>query len=190
MTPKRPAAIVLLLTILCFPAFGSGYTVLPGDTLDVQVIAHSDLNSKQEVAPDGTASFPLIGRQSVQGKSLAELDTMLQSAFLPYVQNPQVVVSIKPASAKANKSQDSIYVVIHDKANQSVQVKTVATTAEARAWLAAGTPVQPTTPTTNPQPGDIVQIETGREPDWWGENWYKVLSAAGIVMGLFNSIHH
>lgn len=180
----------LFISIICSIPALAVYTVVPGDTLDVQVLSHSDLNSKQEVAPDGTASFPLIGRQTVQGKTLAELDTMLQSAFLPYIQNPQVVVSIKPATAKSNKSQDPIYIVIHDKSNQSVQVKAVSTNAEARAWLAAGNPIPPTTASSDPKPGDILQIEIGKEPDWWGDNWYKVLSALGLVIGLFNSIHH
>jgi hypothetical protein len=37
-------------------------------------------------------------------------------------------------------------------------------------------------------PGDTLIITIGKPEDWWGENWYKVLSGMGVVVGLWNSI--
>ena len=37
-------------------------------------------------------------------------------------------------------------------------------------------------------PGDTIIITVGKPEDWWGENWYKVLSGMGVVVGLWNSI--
>lgn len=242
MKIAKSARTLLILLTFCLTLSSlawAGYTVSPGDTVDMQVVAHDNLNTKQQVAPDGTVSFPLAGRLTVQGKSLAELDTLLQTAYLPYIENPQVVVSVTPAPVKPapKKAEESpIYVVIHDKAAKTVEVKQVKTAQEAKAWMIAGTPIEPII--ANPKPGDILQvevgapkqlpvyvvihdrskdtldvktcetteeakaltgqetikpgdtirIETGKEENWWDDNWYKVLTGAGIVVGLFNSL--
>jgi len=38
------------------------------------------------------------------------------------------------------------------------------------------------------EPGDTLIITIGKPEDWWGENWYKVLSGMGVVVGLWNSV--
>jgi len=38
------------------------------------------------------------------------------------------------------------------------------------------------------KPGDTVKVEIGRRPDFLEENWYKLLSGAGLVLGIFNSL--
>ncbi len=38
------------------------------------------------------------------------------------------------------------------------------------------------------EPGDTLIVTIGKPEDWWGENWYKVLSGMGVVVGLWNSI--
>lgn len=66
----KPARTLLILFAFCLTLSSlawAGYTVSPGDTVDMQVVAHDNLNTKQQVAPDGTVSFPLAGRLTVQG---------------------------------------------------------------------------------------------------------------------------
>ena len=231
---------LLILFTLCLSlsnvAFAR-YVISPGDVLDVQVISHENLNTKQEVAPDGTAAFPLIGRQRVKGRTLAQLDTLIQAKYKAYIEQPQVVVSVKPSKPTQKKADElPIYIVIQDNAAKRVEVKQVKTAQEAKAWMIAGTPISPVI--ANPKPGDIVQvevgtpklppiyivihdrakdtidiktcetpeeakaltgqenikpgdtlrIETGKTQDFWEENWYRVLTGAAIVIGLFNSI--
>ena len=32
--------------------------------------------------------------------------------------------------------------------------------------------------------GDVIKVDVGNEPDWWQDNWYKILTAAGVVAGI------
>lgn len=239
MQKVRTTLILFTLVVSLSVSAFADYVVAPGDVLDVQVVAHETLNTKQEIAPDGTASFPLLGRLKVQGKTLAQLDSLIQTKYRSYIERPQVVVSVKPAPEKQVKKEDDIpiYIVVHDKSTNKSEIQKVKTTQEAKAWMLTGTPIPPII--TDPKPGDIIQIEagtpkllpvyvvihdkskdtielkicatveeakaltgqenikpgdtvrmeTGKEDDWWQENWYKVLTGAAIVIGLFNSIH-
>ena len=40
----------------------------PGDTVDIKVVLHEELTSKQVITPDGTISIPLLGRVDVENK--------------------------------------------------------------------------------------------------------------------------
>ncbi len=160
---KKVCTTLILLTFLASlcPLVFADYSVSPGDILDVQVVAHETLNTKQEIAPDGTASFPLLGRLKVQGKTLAQLDTLIQSKYKSYIEQPQVVVSVKPAPEKPTKKEDDlpIYIVVHDKSTNKSEIQKVKTTQEAKAWMLTGTPIPPVI--TDPKPGDVIQIEVG-----------------------------
>jgi hypothetical protein len=36
--------------------------------------------------------------------------------------------------------------------------------------------------------GDIVSVEVGQKPDWWEDNWYKVLTGAAVAVGIYATL--
>ncbi|MDI6732149.1 MAG: hypothetical protein QME05_06275 [Candidatus Margulisbacteria bacterium] len=37
--------------------------------------------------------------------------------------------------------------------------------------------------------GDIVSVEVSQKPDWWEDNWYKVLTGAAVIVGGYTTLH-
>jgi len=37
------------------------------------------------------------------------------------------------------------------------------------------------------EPGDTLIVTIGKPDDWLGDNWYRILTGAAVVVGLFNS---
>src|SRR3989338_6788813 len=121
--------ILLNLTfVICHLSLADEYRISPNDTLEIKVINHKELDTKQSVVPDGTISLPLAGRENINGKSLSDLDKLLKSEFSKYISNPQVVVYLTPRP---------IYVVQHDLKTNTWDVKEAKSVDEARA-LAGG----------------------------------------------------
>ncbi len=131
--------------------------------------------------------MPLIGRFEVQNKTLAEIDSTLTTSFSKYIKAPQVATFLVP---KETKSEDSQYfVVLHDLKKDDWQVKSLKTSAEAWAWtngrtytlmrdgqkISAG----------NLQVGDSLLVSYSKAPDFFEENWYKLLTAMGVVTGIY-----
>jgi len=71
------------------------YAVGPPDVLTITVWKQADLSGKFEIGEDGAIAFPLLGRVSVAGKKVPdiehELRTLLADGFL---REPQVTVSV------------------------------------------------------------------------------------------------
>jgi polysaccharide export outer membrane protein len=84
------------------PASGSGdYEIGPGDILKVAVYGHEDLSQVVVVQPDGTLSFPLIGRVKAAGRSPKSLEEDLGSALAKgFIRNPQVSVVVQEYRSK------------------------------------------------------------------------------------------
>lgn len=245
-----------------------GYLLSPTDILDIQIPTQPKFSTKQMIAPDGTLSLPFLGRIKASGKSLDEFDQILKTEFAKYLAHPQIVVSLihkeRQASANIEKqvtgnlaAQAPIMIVVHDLKAETIEIKTVKTVQEARAWMSAGdrcsildkddldvglgdiVKIEIGQPEPDPiyivfydvgknsydlkkattieearaliggakyeivasdnnasanilgiHPGDTVKIEVGRRPDFLEDNWYKLLSGAGLVIGILNSIHH
>jgi polysaccharide biosynthesis/export protein len=76
---------------------GRAYTVNAGDEIEVYVWGEERLQRQIRILPDGSFSFPLIGRLVVAGKTLPEIESAvtqgLQSQYRGQV--PQVTVSVK-----------------------------------------------------------------------------------------------
>ena len=66
------------------------YRLQPGDVVEVRIIGKSDLTTRQPLTPDGTLSLPAVCRVTLQGKTLAESDTLLTTKFATLIKNPQV----------------------------------------------------------------------------------------------------
>lgn len=66
----------------------------PGDRFSVAVYPHADLNAELTVAPDGTVTFPLIGRVQVAGRDYTELVQILESSLHEYYTDASVAVNV------------------------------------------------------------------------------------------------
>lgn len=77
----------------------TGYSLGPGDQIEVTVYGFNDLTTTTEVSPDGTIHLPLVGETSVAGRDLGMVRTHLSGAFSKYIRNPKVDVEVKNAQA-------------------------------------------------------------------------------------------
>ena len=98
---------VVLVLALYGPARAqeAGYTVKPGDTLQISVWKEPDLQGPVLVTPDGAFAFPLVGRVDARGKTVSDLQRIISEILAQYISDPVVTVSIK--EIRGNK----IYVI-------------------------------------------------------------------------------
>ncbi len=88
---------------------------------------------------------------------------------------------------------EPIYLAFYDQGKNLIDLKKAQTMSEALGWI-AGMPYQlvkangATQNMTMIESGDTVIVTIGKPDDWWGENWYRILTGAAVVVGLFNSI--
>ncbi len=66
----------------------------PGDRISVRVWRQEDLTMDLVIAPDGSITYPLIGRVEVAGLTYTQLSEKLTAAVSTYYANPQVTVNI------------------------------------------------------------------------------------------------
>ena len=196
-------ALFLLFTLTIFTSIKAttDYIVNAGDTLEIRVMGHNELTLKQEVTPDHTLSAPLIGRISVEGKTLQAIDDTLNAAYGKFFDKPNVVVLLTPQKETTPKPT-MIYVVLYDMGKQSLEVKKTESVTEARAYIrnqpfelerisAEGSAtITPGTLATVIIPGDIVTVRVGKEPDFLEQNWYKLLTGASVILSIYNAAHH
>ena len=154
-----------LLASLCY-AFD--YTLATNDLLEVKILNQKDMDTKQTIAPDGTIALPFLGRVQAQGKMLSEFQTYLTTEFAKYVDKPQLVVYLTPRS---------IYVVQHNLKTNISEVKEAKSITEAKAF--AGEDY-----TKDIKYGEVITVDVGNQPDWWETNWYKVISATAVLVGI------
>ena len=68
----------------------------PLDTIQVDVFNVPDLSREVQVDASGRISMPLVGTVDANGKTAAELSTMIEAALKGrYIRNPEVIVNIK-----------------------------------------------------------------------------------------------
>lgn len=65
-----------------------------GDQLSVQVFGQQSLSQNVTVLPDGSVTYPLIGRITVAGESVDAATAQLTSRLSKYVRHPYVTISI------------------------------------------------------------------------------------------------
>ena len=110
------------------------YRLQPGDVVEVRIIGKSDLTTRQPLTPDGTLSLPAIGRVTLQGKTLAECDTLLTTKFATLIKNPQVVTILHKTEPAQHEKMEPIYISLHDLNKNTVEVKKTESAAEALAY--------------------------------------------------------
>ena len=71
---------------------GPAYMLAPSDEIEVFVWKEEDLSRKITIRPDGGVSYPLVGEVQAAGRSVAELQNLMQERIRAYV--PSAVVSV------------------------------------------------------------------------------------------------
>ena len=66
----------------------------PGDGIAIRVWRHDDLDMDVKIAPDGSITYPLVGRIEVAGMTYPELVDELSSSISEYYADPQVSVNV------------------------------------------------------------------------------------------------
>lgn len=71
--------------------------------LDIRFIGASELDTRQDVLPDGTISLPYFGSYPVIGKTSEELKHELEKAYSKYLRYPEVLVEILNIDARVEQ---------------------------------------------------------------------------------------
>ena len=100
MDANRRLFIVLALGVIVLSqpmhAQVSNYIVGPQDVLTITVYQQQDLTGKYTVEADGSFTFPLIGRLTVGGSTLREVEAALRKALSDgFFRNPQISVAVE-----------------------------------------------------------------------------------------------
>lgn len=174
---KFISVILIIILHLTFVignlSFASEYILAPNDQLEIKVINHKDFDTKQSIAPDGSISLPLIGRITAQGQTLNSFDKYLAAEFSKYIDKPQVVVYLTPRPT---------YVIQHDVRKNTWDVKEAKSVDEAKALAGRDFTGQISN-------GGIVSVEVSQKADFWEDNWYKVLTATAVAVGIYATLH-
>lgn len=175
---KKLICIFLILNLnlaffLSNLAFAYEYTLGPNDSLEINIVGQKDLDTKQTIAPDGSISLPLLGRVIAAGQTLDSFNKYLTAEFSKYVKNPQVVIYLTPRS---------IYIIQHDLEKNTWQVKEAKTIEEARAY--AGPDYKG-----DIHYGDVIEVSTGSEPNWFADNWYRIITGIAVVVGIYATLN-
>ena len=72
-----------------------------GDVLNISVLQPQEMTVTVTIAPDGTINFPYIGSLSVQGKTLIEVQDVVQAKLGDgYMRYPVVSVSLQESNSR------------------------------------------------------------------------------------------
>jgi polysaccharide export outer membrane protein len=87
----------LLLLAASIPAWGqelAPYLLRHGDRLMISVWREEGLSREVRVLPDGSISFPLVGRLVVAGSSTADVERRITEAIKRYIPEASVTASV------------------------------------------------------------------------------------------------
>jgi len=70
------------------------FQIGPGDKIAIKVWRHNDLDMDITIAPDGSITYPLVGRIVVSGMTYPQLVEKLTAAIADFYSDPQVTVNI------------------------------------------------------------------------------------------------
>jgi polysaccharide export outer membrane protein len=72
-----------------------GYSIQPGDKLEISVYGEDDLQKELTVGPGGGITFPLIGDINAKGKTVDQLRSEVKEKLAQFIPQAAVSVSIK-----------------------------------------------------------------------------------------------
>jgi hypothetical protein len=154
-------------------AIADEYRLAPNDTLEIKITNQKNMDTKQIIAPDGSISLPILGRVTASGQTLAEFSSYLTKEFSKYVQNPQIIIYLTPRP---------IYIIQHNLDKNTWEVKEAKTIEEAYAY--AGKDYKGEI-----HYGDVIHVYTSTAPDWWADNWYRMITGAAVLVGIYATLH-
>ena len=73
----------------------AGYTLQPGDILEISVWKEEGMQGEVLVRPDGGLSFPLVGDVVAEGHTVKQLADEITARLENYIPDPVVTVSLK-----------------------------------------------------------------------------------------------
>lgn len=88
------------------------YGVGAGDILDVAVFNVEELNTKVRVSRAGTILMPLLGELEVAGKSVREIEELIEKRLTEFMHDPDVAIFV----AEYNSQQVSVNGAVNDPA--------------------------------------------------------------------------
>ena len=92
---------ILALLLMASAAFAAEYKIGNDDILDVSVLQPEKIAMTVTVSPDGSITYPYIGKVDVKGKSAAEVQDDIQKRLSDgYLKYPVVSVSVKESRSK------------------------------------------------------------------------------------------
>jgi hypothetical protein len=150
------------------------------DTIELGVVNHPELAIKQTISPDGKASLPLLGVVSAEGQTLQSFQKLLTDNYSAYIDNPQITINLTPKP---------IYVVQYDLKKDTWEVKMAKSIDEARAYAdLAPSVVEGLDPTLTVEHGNVYKVTMSKKPDFFEDNWYKVLTGAAVLVGIYSTV--
>lgn len=75
------------------------YVIGPGDVLEISVWKNEDLSRIVVVLPDGTITFPLLGRFVAGGKTVDQLQREMEKQVSRYVPEPELTIIIQQVNS-------------------------------------------------------------------------------------------
>jgi polysaccharide biosynthesis/export protein len=95
--------LVLLVLAICIAAFPAaaqsdipaGYSLEPGDALQIDIWREQDLSGEFVVNADGVITLPLLGRQTVAGVPVERLHDQLMEQYSAHLRNPSITITPK-----------------------------------------------------------------------------------------------
>ncbi len=64
------------------PALAGGRVLVPSDVVSIRVLGQPDLDTTTRVAPDGTISFPYVGRIRAAGRTEDEVASAVERRLI------------------------------------------------------------------------------------------------------------
>lgn len=77
----------------------SDYVIGAGDILEISVWKDPALTRQVVVLPDGTLSFPLVGRFTAAGKTVDQLTAALEEKLIRYIPEPDLSVIVQQVNS-------------------------------------------------------------------------------------------
>ncbi len=92
---------LLSLSLYAEDLLDKEYIIGPEDILEIKVWDNEDLNSIVEVSQEGTFTFLLIGRVQASGRSVFELEDIIEKKLADgYLVSPQVTITVKEYNSR------------------------------------------------------------------------------------------
>ena len=85
-------AAITLFSNLAYTA--EAYKLNQGDILEISVWGEESLQKEVKVLPDGSISFPLVGRVEVANTNSTEVEKRIMEKLKVYLPDPQVTVTV------------------------------------------------------------------------------------------------